>query len=47
MIDNYHVFYNFPNNARKFLESYLFFKYPNTKINNDERINYFLIIHHI
>lgn len=29
--ENYHVFYNFPNNARKFLETLLFFKYPNYK----------------
>ncbi|MBC1604097.1 AAA family ATPase [Listeria rocourtiae] len=28
---NYHVFYNFPNNARKFLETLLFFKYPSYK----------------
>lgn len=39
--DNFHVFYNFPNNARKFLESYLFFKYPNTFIGNDRRIKKF------
>lgn len=39
--ENYHVFYNFPNNARKFLESYLFFKYPDIKIKNDDRINRF------
>ncbi|MFJ8118340.1 AAA family ATPase [Bacillus mycoides] len=39
--ENYHVFYNFPNNARKFLESYLFFKYPDIKIKNDDRINMF------
>ncbi|TFJ75490.1 AAA family ATPase [Carnobacterium maltaromaticum] len=28
---NYHIFYNFPNNARKFLETLLFFKYPSYK----------------
>ncbi|MDO0559399.1 AAA family ATPase, partial [Escherichia coli] len=39
--ENYHIFYNFPNNARKFLESYLFFKYPNTKLSNDQRIAMF------
>jgi wobble nucleotide-excising tRNase len=39
--ENYHIFYNFPNNARKFLESYLFFKYPNTKLTNDQRIALF------
>jgi len=27
---NYHAFYNFGNNARKFLEIYLFYKYPDT-----------------
>jgi len=27
--ENFFVFYNFPNNARKFLESYLFTLYPN------------------
>lgn len=26
---NYHSFYNFGNNARKFLEIYLYYKYPN------------------
>lgn len=29
--DNFYVFYNFPNNARKFLETLLFFKYPSYK----------------
>ena len=33
---NYHVFYSFPNNARKFLETLLYFKYPSYKdLNND------------
>ncbi|WP_412473625.1 AAA family ATPase [Halobacteriovorax sp. YZS-1-1] len=27
--DNYDIFYNFGNNLRKFLESYLFYRYPN------------------
>ncbi|MBS4193209.1 AAA family ATPase [Bacillus sp. FJAT-49705] len=36
--ENYHVFYNFPNNARKFIETYMFFKYPDIKIGNDRRI---------
>ncbi|UTF91493.1 AAA family ATPase [Elizabethkingia anophelis] len=31
--DNYYVFYNFGNNARKFLEALLFYKYP-SKIDN-------------
>lgn len=33
--DNYHSFYNFGNNLRKFLEMYLFFKYPFVGRNND------------
>ncbi len=34
--------YNFGNNMRKFLEAYLFYKYPSHKISNDQRIrNYF------
>jgi wobble nucleotide-excising tRNase len=39
--ENYHVFYNFPNSARKFLESYMFFKYPDTNLKNDEKLNKF------
>lgn len=31
MDDNYEVFYNFGNNARKFLEIYLYYKYPDTR----------------
>ena len=27
--ENFHVFYNFGNNARKFMEIYLYYKYPN------------------
>ena len=40
--NNFSVFYNFPNNGRKFIETLLYFKYPdyNTK-NNDKIINYF------
>ena len=34
---NYQVFYNFGNNARKFLEIYLYYKYPNG-IENDEKL---------
>ncbi|SFC62326.1 AAA domain-containing protein [Parapedobacter composti] len=30
--------YNFGNNMRKFLEAYLFYKYPSHKMSNDERI---------
>lgn len=32
---NYHIFYNFGNNARKFLEVLLFYKYPSNQ--GDER----------
>ena len=40
--NNFSVFYNFPNNGRKFIETLLYFKYPdyNTE-NNDKIINYF------
>lgn len=33
--ENYMVFYNFGNNARKFLEIYLYYKYPDGNQNND------------
>lgn len=33
--------YNFGNNMRKFLEAYLFYKYPSHKLSNDERIRKF------
>lgn len=36
--DNYSVFYNFPNNGRKFIETLLYFKYPDYKKSNDEKI---------
>lgn len=36
--DNYSVFYNFPNNGRKFIETLLYFKYPDYKQSNDEKI---------
>ena len=35
---NYQVFYSFPNTARKFIETYMFFKYPNFNMKNDKRI---------
>lgn len=40
--DNYSVFYNFPNNGRKFIETLLYFKYPdhNTR-HKDKIVNYF------
>lgn len=37
--NNFHIFYNFPNNARKFIETLLYFKYPDYKINNDTKVN--------
>ena len=37
--NNFHIFYNFPNNARKFIETLLYFKYPDYKTNNDTKIN--------
>ena len=40
--DNFSIFYNFPNNGRKFIEILLYFKYPNYRIRNDDKIkNYF------
>lgn len=33
---NYHIFYNFGNNARKFLEIFLFYKYPDNSNNKLE-----------
>ncbi|MCP3029643.1 AAA family ATPase [Halobacillus sp. A5] len=38
---NYQSFYNFPNIARKFLETYMFFKYPDFNMSNDKRIQAF------
>lgn len=37
--NNFSVFYNFPNNGRKFIETLLYFKYPDYKTNNDDKIN--------
>ncbi|MET4083766.1 wobble nucleotide-excising tRNase [Pedobacter sp. UYP30] len=34
--------YNFGNNMRKFLEAYLFYKYPSHKLTNDQKIQKFL-----
>lgn len=40
--NNFSVFYNFPNNGRKFIETLLYFKYPDYKTKNDDKIiNYF------
>lgn len=38
---NHEIFYSFGNNLRKFLEAFLFYKYPYQGINNDERIRKF------
>jgi wobble nucleotide-excising tRNase len=38
---NYHSFYNFGNNLRKFLEAFLFFKYPSNSGNKDWRLKLF------
>jgi len=32
--ENYELFYNFGNNARKFLEAYLYYKYPDNDTNS-------------
>ena len=37
--NNFSVFYNFPNNGRKFIETLLYFKYPDYKTKNDDKIN--------
>lgn len=38
---DYDIFYNFGNNLRKFLEAYLFYKYPNQDRNEDKIIKFF------
>lgn len=38
---NYHILYNFGNNARKFLEIYIYFQYPIVAQNIDERLELF------
>lgn len=38
---SYHSFYNFGNNLRKFLEAFLFFRYPSGSVNNDSRLRLF------
>jgi len=35
------VFYNFANNTRKFLEAFLFYKYPNADENEDKLLRFF------
>lgn len=39
--ENYHSFYNFGNNLRKFLEAFLFFKYPSNSVNKNKRLQLF------
>lgn len=39
--ENYQIFYGFPNSARKFIETYMFFKYPDFNMSNDQRIQAF------
>lgn len=39
--DNFSVFYNFPNNGRKFIEILLYFKYPDYHTRNDVKIRKF------
>jgi wobble nucleotide-excising tRNase len=38
---NYHLFYNFGNDARKFLEIYLYFKYPDSSSTDDKLKRFF------
>lgn len=38
---NYHEFYNFGNNARKFLEIYLYYRYPNGIEGDDKLLKFF------
>ena len=38
---NFSLFYNFGNNARKFLEIYSFYKFPSLKSNNDKMLKEF------
>lgn len=38
---SYHSFYNFGNNLRKFLEAFLFFRYPSGSVDNDGRLRLF------
>jgi hypothetical protein len=38
---NYMIFYNFGNNARKFLEIYLYYKYPNHESDTEKQNRFF------
>jgi len=37
-INEHSLFYNFANNTRKFLEAFLFYKYPNADINDKDKL---------
>lgn len=37
----HHLFYNFANNTRKFLEAFLFYKYPNAVEKDDKLVRFF------
>lgn len=39
--DNHDCYYNFGNNARKFLEAFLYFKYPNAQDKDDKLFRFF------
>lgn len=39
--ENYTIYYNFGNNARKFLELYLYYKYPNKMEEHDRYVKFF------
>lgn len=39
--ESHSLFYNFGNNARKFLEAFLYYKYPNAKENDDKLARFF------
>lgn len=39
--ENHNCYYNFGNNARKFLEAFLYFKYPNTEDYDDKLKRFF------
>lgn len=39
--DNHDCYYNFGNNARKFLEAFLYYKYPNAEDKDDKLVRFF------
>jgi wobble nucleotide-excising tRNase len=39
--ENHDCYYNFANNARKFLEAFLYYKYPNAVENDDKLVRFF------